>query len=230
MNKDYYEPIACIYGPPSEYKRQLPDVDCVVCDLGGVLIDLNLEQCFAALKRLMSQEQMNYLLGRGDMVQNLSIAKNPLLHQYEIGQISTDAFLTGVQTLCYPNVTTSQIRDAWFSMLGDLPQQRLDYIGSLRKCGVKTLLLSNTNELHWDYINMRYKVSDYFDELCLSHVMHLSKPDVDIFHAVAQLCGCSAERTMYIDDVEVNRRAAEQFVGWKTSPSIGASGLQTPMD
>lgn len=194
-----------------------------IFDLGGVLINLNMPRCVQTFNALLGESTAQQLLGTGssqDILAKLSIAHNRLLRDYEQGRISSDDFLAALQQLCGRDITAEQVREAWMSMLDELPQARLDFIQSLREKGCRTYLLSNTNEEHWEYIADLYHLPNYFDQLFVSHEMHLSKPDKAIFDQVAQAIQSDPRITCYIDDLAPNREAAERFVGWHTFPDI----------
>lgn len=195
----------------------------VVFDLGGVIIELNVPRCVANFKRLMGEENVRNILGiddEGEGVVAVSAATKQVMHDYEYGHISTDEFLHTLQQYCYAGTTIEQIREAWLSMLDVLPQERLDYIASLRKAGYKTVLLSNSNELHWKPIWDQYHLGDYFDAVFASQDLHMAKPNREIFEHVVREAALTPEDTIYVDDLEKNRKAGEQFAGWRTCSSI----------
>ena len=195
----------------------------IVFDLGGVIIDLNVPRCVANFKRLMGEENVRNVLGiddEGEGVVAVSAATKQLMHDYEYGNISTDTFLHSVQEYCYPGTSIEQIREAWLSMLAELPQWKLDYIAELRKKGYKTVLLSNSNELHWDPIWEQYQLGNYFDAVFASQKLHMAKPNKEIFDHVVRETGIDPATTIYVDDLDKNRRAGERFAGWKTCSSI----------
>ena len=195
----------------------------IVFDLGGVIINLNVPRCVANFKRLMPEENIRNVLGiddEGEGVVAVSAATKQLMHDYEYGNISTDTFLQTLQEYCYAGTTIDQIRAAWLSMLADLPQERLDYIASLRVKGYRTILLSNSNELHWQPIWEQYHLGSYFDAVFASQQLHMAKPNKEIFEQVVREAHIDAERTIYVDDLDKNRKAGEQFAGWQTVESI----------
>ena len=197
----------------------------VVFDLGGVIINLDVPRCVAHFKRLMGAKNVRNILGiddEGEGVVAVSAATKQLMHDYEYGNISSDAFLHTLQESCYPGTTTGQIREAWLSMVDELPQERLDYIAALRKAGYKTVLLSNSNEMHWDPIWEQYQLGNYFDAVFASHHLHMAKPNREIFEYVERAAEIDSAHTVYVDDLEKNRKAGELFVGWKTVDSIEA--------
>lgn len=198
-------------------------INTVVFDLGGVIINLNVPRCVGHFKRLMGEENVRNILGiddEGEGVVAVSAATKQLMHDYEYGNISTDEFLRAVCSYCYPGTTMEQVREAWLSMLDELPQERLDYIASLRKAGYKTVLLSNSNELHWDPIWEQYQLGQYFDAVFASHYLHMAKPNQEIFDYVVREAKIDCAHTLYVDDLEKNRKAGEKFAGWKTCSSI----------
>ena len=171
----------------------------------------------------MGETNVRNILGiddEGEGVVAVSAATKQLMHDYEYGNITTDEFLKSLQEYCYAGTTIEQIREAWLSMLDELPQQRLDYIASLRKAGYKTVLLSNSNELHWEPIWVQYNLGSYFDYVFASQHLHMAKPNREIFEHVVREAKVDCAHTVYVDDLEKNRRAGEQFAGWQTVESI----------
>lgn len=195
----------------------------IVFDLGGVIINLNVPRCVGNFKRLMGESNVRNVLGiddEGEGVVAVSAATKQLMHDYEYGNISTDEFLHSLQEYCYEGTTIEQIREAWLSMLDELPQERLDFIAELQKKGYRTVLLSNSNELHWDPIWEQYQLGSYFDAVFASHHLHMAKPNKEIFEHVVREAKIDSAHTIYVDDLEKNRKAGEQFAGWKTVASI----------
>jgi putative hydrolase of the HAD superfamily len=198
-------------------------VNTIVFDLGGVIINLNVPRCVENFKRLMGEENVRNVLGiddEGEGVVSVSAATKQLMHDYEYGNISTDAFLQSVCSYCYPGTTIEQVREAWLSMLDTLPQERLDYIASLREKGYRTILLSNSNELHWDPIWEQYRLGNYFDAVFASHYLHMAKPNQEMFDHVVRKAKIDSAHTIYVDDLEKNRKAGERFAGWQTVASM----------
>jgi len=195
----------------------------IVFDLGGVIINLNVPRCVGNFKRLMGEENVRNVLGiddEGEGVVSVSAATKQLMHDYEYGNISTDEFLHTLQEYCYTGTTIEQIREAWLSMLDELPQERLDFIASLRARGYRTILLSNSNELHWQPIWEQYNLGSYFDAVFASQQLHIAKPNKEIFDHVVREAKVDSAHTIYVDDLEKNRAAGEKFAGWETVASI----------
>lgn len=198
-------------------------VNIIIFDLGGVLINLNVERCISRFRELMDNEYLQSVLGLGDDGEGIvavSAASRQLMVDFERGNISIDNFVTEVLRVCHPGTTRQQVIDAWLSMLEDLPQERLDFVRLLKEQGKRVFLLSNGNDLHFSVINAMYHLDAYFDHMFLSQELHLAKPDATIYEHVEQAINPSHEPVIFIDDLEKNRFAASQSVGWETYESI----------
>lgn len=206
-------------------------INTIVFDLGGVIINLDVPRCVKHFTRLMGAENVRNVLGiddEGEGVVAVSAATKQLMHDYEYGNISTDGFLHSLQEHCYPGTTIEQIREAWLSMLDALPQARLDYVAEVHRKGYRTILLSNSNELHWDPIWDQYRLGTYFDAVFASHHLHMAKPNREMFEHVMREAQTDNAHTIYVDDLDKNRAAAERFAGWQTVSSIEELKTQIP--
>lgn len=171
----------------------------------------------------MGEQNMRLVLGmdtNGEGVKSVSIASKQLMADFERGLISPDHFIAEVLKFCHAGTTPQDVVDAWMAMLADLPAERLAFVDQLRAAGHKVYLLSNGNDLHFDFIDATYHLHNHFDGFFLSHKMHLAKPEAAIFEAVKAALPPTDKEIYFIDDIEINRLAAQQSVGWKTFSSI----------
>lgn len=206
----------------------------IIFDLGGVLINLNVPRCMQAFSNLIGEENVRNIMGMnkdGEGITSVSIATRQLMKDFERGLVTTDEFIAAILQYAPSGITAKQIREAWFAMLEDLPQERLDYLAQLRQQGYRLYLLSNGNDLHWNYIDKRYHVSGYFEQTFLSQVMHCAKPEEEIFRRVQESIladnlsqhptnALPQQPILFVDDLPQNRQAAEHFVSWRTFPDI----------
>ena len=197
-----------------------------IFDLGGVLINLKVSRCMTAFEALMGEANMRAVLGmdsRGEGVKAVSVATKQLMYEFERGLISEENFVKEILPYCYQGTTEQAVVDAWMAMLDDLPAERLDFIDELRAKGYKTYMLSNGNDLHFHFIDAKYGLRPRFEALFLSQEMHIAKPEPEIFEAVqAAIKPAAADVVIFIDDLELNRQAAEKTVHWRTFASIDA--------
>ena len=206
------------------------DKPIFVCDLGGVLINLNVERCVSCFRELMGEENLRNALGLdddGEGVKAVSVANRQLMADFERGLISAEDFVIEVQRFCKAGTTREEVTGAWMAMLADLPEDRLDYLHRLRREGYRLYLLSNGNDLHFHYINDRYHLDSCFERMFLSQEMHIAKPEKEIYEqveaAIRPRTAVEDERqpeVIFVDDLPQNRLAAEQTAGWKTCASL----------
>ena len=135
--------------------------------------------------------------------------------EYEIGNISTSEFIAFYKSK-FPNLTDVDIVDAWNYTIKDFPKYRLDFIAELaQKKEFKLMLLSNTNDMHIDFI--KENVSFYeefkncFDDFYLSQEMHLRNPNANIFEFVLKENNLTANDCLFIDDTKDNTDMAERL-------------------
>jgi len=128
--------------------------------------------------------------------------------EYEKGLITTEAFLT-FYTNEYPSISKSEIIKTWNYMLLDFPLHRLDFIKQVSK-KYRCFLLSNTNEMHIDWIKNDWGMELYnefkncFEQFYLSHEMNMRKPDTNIYEFVLNENNLIASETLFIDDTKEN--------------------------
>ncbi|MDO5571713.1 MAG: HAD family phosphatase [Bacteroidales bacterium] len=183
----------------------------IVFDLGVVIINLNRERCIEAFKAL----------GLDEMTFNsIQEVEQNIFNRYELGEISSEEFCNQVRSILNKNIENEEIEKAWLKMLCDIPQYKLEAIRGLNK-KYRVFLLSNTNEIHWQWCkdiffeNDGFELSDYFEDVFLSYEMHLMKPDKKIFERLTAKTGIACNETIFIDDSDINCLSAMNL-GFKT--------------
>lgn len=106
--------------------------------------------------------------------------------------------------------------ESWNSILLDFPKQRLDFIKQLKQEGkYRLLLLSNTNDLHIDYVKKQVPFFDEFqkcfDAFYLSQELAMRKPDPEIFEFILKTHQLKPQEVLFIDDTQENTEAAESL-------------------
>ena len=189
----------------------------IILDMGGVLMNHNMPECIARFTDILGEEKMRTILG---LATNGEGTADSLMERYERGEISTDAFIDGIMQHAERPTTREEIIAAWNTMHGGIPTERLQYIQQWKDAGHRLFLLSNNNDLHWHHILSLYDMSMF--EFCFaSHLMHMSKPDPQIYQEVdKQLRAWNCEPPFhFVDDILINRTTAEQ-IGWQTYETI----------
>ncbi len=187
-------------------------IKTIIFDFGDVFINLDKE---GALKLALEKFEITEL---DEELQSINAL-------YEQGLISTDEFLEFYADN-FPKLSKEELKSIWNFILKDFPEHRLQFIKQLAKDNNHQLiLLSNTNELHIDYI--KKNVSFYeefkncFDQFYLSHEINLRKPNADIFNFVLTENNLKAEECLFIDDTLENTQTAEQLGinVWNNNPA-----------
>jgi len=190
----------------------------IIFDLGGVLLNLDMESVGLACRRLGIDAEMFFVKTDAEHSSTVcqGLSASDAITAYQVGRMTSDEFIGLVQSHCREGITREDIMEAWNSCLGDIPRERLDLIKELRRRGLHTHLLSNTNDLHWEEIKRRcfsedgYTCADLFDHVLVSHEVHLAKPDPAIYRLAVELTGSPANQCLFIDDAQVNVEAARR--------------------
>jgi FMN phosphatase YigB (HAD superfamily) len=177
-------------------------IKTLIFDFGDVFINLDKQGAVKNALNLFGLETFE-----DDM-----IATNIL---YEIGNISTSEFIQFYK-LKFPSLNDTDIIDAWNFIIKDFPGYRLDFIATLaQKKEFKLILLSNTNDMHIDYIKRNAPFygafKNYFDEFYLSQDIHLRKPNKNIFEFVLKENNLNANECLFVDDTKDNTDIAKQL-------------------
>lgn len=172
----------------------------IVLDLGGVIVNLDME---GTIRRLM---EVGITLQQEEMI--------GLIHQMDRGKLTGNDFAEYVAKHCRKGTTAEQIKEIYYKFI-ITPQCRLQWIKNLRQ-HYRVLLLSNIGDLHWDYFQRTCQqfglpVSELFDETYLSYQMRTAKPDPLIFERLLALSGIHPEESFYIDDNADNIRTGASF-------------------
>jgi putative hydrolase of the HAD superfamily len=95
---------------------------------------------------------------------------------------------------------------------------------ALKKRGFKLYFLSNFPEDIFDEIFEKYEFFRFFDGGIISSKVKFSKPDIRIFKVLLEKYSLSAEECLFIDDIEINVRAADS-VGMKSICALESAEL-----
>ena len=235
-------------------------IETIVLDLGGVLMNHDIPACVKKFQELLGA---NFpALGLESDGEPTPYMKS-ILFDYEIGGATNEDFVNALLPLCKEGTSARDILDAWNLMLAGIPAHRLKTVEALHK-RFPVFLLSNNNEEHWRFCVEHHFTPEggvapeslytegksspetlrYFDELFLSHLMHLGKPDIRIYEEadkrIAEWWNSSLKvgvkpegrrsmknhpydksTTIFVDDLEANREAARRY-GWQACSGLEA--------
>lgn len=181
----------------------------IIFDLGGVIINLDMEYAFDRFSQLFGRDV------RANMVEDFHNHK--FFRQYEVGAIDDDEFRKSLRALAKTDLDDTHLDEAWNSMLGDIPAERIEWIGELAK-DYKVVILSNTNAIHITRFNEIFNQSssynlpgDLFHKTYYSHEIKDRKPNSSCFQFVLNDFGMLPENTIFYDDNSENIKAAGEL-------------------
>lgn len=178
----------------------------VIFDLGGVLVDLDIERCIAAFRLL----GMNRVAG---LVNPYYPAE--MIGRLERGDISFHEACDEMRRLDNrPGVSDAEIAGAYGAFLTGIPVAKLRQIARLREAGIRTYVLSNNNPASMEVIRGQFTadgrtMDDYFDKIYLSYELRELKPSEAIFRKVMADSGVVPAQTLFIDDGQKNVDTAQ---------------------
>jgi glucose-1-phosphatase len=173
----------------------------ILFDLGKVLVDFNFETGVQALHAAcsISRNRLEEVLWDENWI-----------CRYERGEISTSEFHAYLRETADLGMDLPDFCETWSSVfLPDLLVSEDLLLALKRKYPL--ILVSNTNELHIDFVRTNYRILDYFDHHVLSYEVGSLKPDRKIFEYAIAVSGHEPEALFFIDDREENIVAARQL-------------------
>ena len=186
--------------------KNFPTVTAIIFDLGNVIIDLDIEATTNAFRNLYGSDYKK--------VMEVLNSRN-VFTDYEKGLISTEKFVAELGSFS-GDVSGEDIIVAWNAMLLNIPEERFDILKAAMN-NYNTYCLSNTNELHIDFIYKQLRkergienLDNYFHKVYLSHEMHMRKPDTEIFQKVIDNHELEPQTTVFIDDTQGHLEGAKR--------------------
>jgi len=183
----------------------------IIFDLGGVIINLRIQNSLDALKKLSRSEKV---------IEFTQKQQSPLFDDYETGRIPDNAFRQGLREQYEIEASDAEIDEAWNAMLLDIPQERIDLLLALGS-QYRLFLLSNTNAIHLARFTQIVAESftipsldSLFEKTYYSHLIGQRKPDAIVFEQILTQNNLIPSETLFIDDSS-QHIAGAQLVGIK---------------
>jgi putative hydrolase of the HAD superfamily len=197
----------------------------VILDLGGVLVDINPQKTYSALKRILTPEKSESI--QWDEIPDIVFAM-------ETGLWKKHEFIDHLRKVCKPDVIEEEIIDAWCAMILEFPHDRVEMVKALSE-KYQVYLLSNTNVFHIKYFEKEFKnryhisLHQLFSKVYYSSEIGFRKPDIESYHYVLNDAGIIAEETIMVDDREDNCIMAES-IGMRSVKVPENSGLEAVIE
>lgn len=199
-------------------------IQTVIFDLGGVIVPLDFT---AVPKRLAGFSRCS-----AEVIAE-RMAASTLPAEYERGELSSEEFYCQFANILSLEASMEDFQEIWCDLFPPHALFPAEWVEAVRQ-QKRVLLLSNTNEIHYEWIRERYPHLGHMDHHVLSYKVGALKPDPAIYKAAIAQAGCAPEECFFTDDVmkyvDGARAAgidAEQFLGPdKLKADLAARGIQ----
>ena len=190
-----------------------PRFDLILFDLGGVIIEL------AGVRQMLA---WSHHLGSGNELWQQWLSSKAV-RDFESGRSTPNRFADAMITEFNLPVSSKQFLAEfirWPKGTYAGTETLLTQLSTDFSLGI----LSNTNELHWQRINIEMNFIHYFDWTFPSHLTGRLKPDQGTFRHAAETAGCPPDRILFFDDNRINVDGA-RAIGMTGHTVSGVSGV-----
>jgi len=178
----------------------MSSIKAVIWDLAGVVL-----QTVKGTFNSLLAERLDAPLSEINRL--VSLEENDL---WDLNEIDNDAYYTFLlEGLKMPMEKKSILRKF---VLDDfyIDQEMLAYVKKIQKSFTTALLTNFPAHVH-DFMKTDWIVDGAFDHMIASCDVKLLKPDPAIYTLTLARIGCRAEESVFIDDREINVKAAEKL-------------------
>ncbi|HEY1240004.1 MAG TPA: HAD-IA family hydrolase [Bryobacteraceae bacterium] len=185
----------------------------VIFDLGKVLVPFDFTRGYQAIAQ-HCPHPIPEIRSR--------IAATGLVERYEKGLMESRDFVAQLSNALDLRIGYDDFCQIWSCIfIGQLiPDRVLESLAAR----YRLLLLSNTNDIHFQMIRRNYTLVRHFHDLVLSFEVHAMKPEPEIFRVAVERAGCRPEECFYTDDiasfVEAARRQGIDAVQFQSPEQI----------
>ncbi len=167
-------------------------ITTIIFDLGKVVLDFN--------HMIAAQRLARHTAVTGEQIYDLFF-DSELTGLFEEGKIRPEEFFDAVRKKLDLKISFAEFRPIWNEIFFFNEQNRQVYaLARSLKERYTVVLLSNVNQLHFEYIKETFPVCDAFHIAFTSYELGVRKPDPRIYHKVLTALGSSASACFYTDD------------------------------
>lgn len=188
----------------------MENIKNLIFDLGNVILNID--------TKLSEKAFAQY--GMNDFEKLYTLAsQNELFDRLEVGSITENEFYDEFRRVTGCKLDNKTLEQCWDALIMDFPAARIEMLKHLKAEGkYRTFILSNTNIIHYRFYTALLKRTHGVDGLeslvehaYFSHEIGLKKPNRDIFDYVVTNSHIKPEESIFIDDNEVNIKAANAW-------------------
>jgi len=176
----------------------MQNIKNIIFDYGNVIFEIDFKKAQEALLQLGIADIETFFAHK---------SHNNIFNDFESAAITPAQFRDEIRKAAKnPALTDEEIDAAWNSLLIGVPESVHEIVLKV-KDKYRTFLLSNNNEIHYnyivDYLKREFEMEDnssLFEKTYYSQHMFLRKPNVEIFEQVIRENNLNPEETLFIDD------------------------------
>ena len=176
----------------------------LIFDMGGVLVDLDMESCKRAFREELGFAEIDEILD--------PCHQKGMIGEMEGGTVTADEFREYVIGRSRPGVTSDDVDNAFFKILVGVEPYKFDLLKRLSK-DYDIYMLSNNNPIAAKRASEMFAEGGFpretsFRTCYLSYQMKMLKPSEEFYKAVIADIGLPAEEMLFIDDSKANVQAS----------------------
>lgn len=190
-------------------------LDCrvVIFDLGGVVINFDHHIITRKLAQILGKDEEETC----DRLYNSGIEE-----AFNKGEFGPREFFQKIKSLLGLNINYEQFLAIWNEIFtANMGVSKL--IDKLKQ-NYRIFALSNTNELHFNYLMESFPVMKKIDKFILSYKVGVAKPHPDLYEVALKEASVGPEKIIFIDDkiefVEQARKLGMNAVHFEDSKRL----------
>ena len=171
-------------------------IKALLFDLGGVIVNLDYSKTIEAFEAI-GLKDAEHLYNQFN--------QSKIFDEFEIGTISGEEFIRLLQKQISQKAAQNEIKEAWNAMILGFDKSKLEQI-KIYSDKIPCYLLSNTNEIHLEYIQnilqeMPFKNLELLFKKCYySNIIGKRKPYKETFEWVLNDMGYLPKDVLFIED------------------------------
>jgi putative hydrolase of the HAD superfamily len=167
-------------------------IKTVLFDLGRVIIPFDFKRGYARLSPLcgLPEDEIPRRISSTDLVQ-----------KYESGQIESRDFVRELSRQLSFETSYENFCEIWSCIF--LPQTLIpeSMVEGIAR-STRLVLVSNTNQIHFEMIREKYPILRHFNEFVLSYEVGATKPLPLIYQRAVEAAHCAPGECFFTDDIQ----------------------------
>ncbi len=178
-------------------KTSHPKIKTVIFDMGNVLLHYDATKACKSFARVCQTPFLRVWL---------HFFTSSVEKAYTRGEMSSREFYKHSVKILKTPISYTEFKRYWNEIFWE--NEGMEKILKRLKKHYPLYVISNTNDMHFEYIKAQFPILKNFKKLFPSHQVGARKPEAIIYEKVLKRIGCLPEEAVFIDDVPKFVRAA----------------------